>query len=104
LKNWYKCEGFVFWVKRITTCKSIEMSLFYVVHRVEPLLSFDLTHITHIVLDVLDITKTISINGALLEMCARQLEWQNENLAKVHKWVVKNQGNICGKIHQKKQK
>jgi hypothetical protein len=48
--KWPTAMHAVFWAKQVTTHKALEHSAYYIAHRIKPLLPFDLTEATYMVL------------------------------------------------------
>jgi hypothetical protein len=47
--RWFKCAHSVFWAERVTILKSCGLSLYFMVHGVEPLFPFDITEATFLI-------------------------------------------------------
>jgi len=77
---------FVFWADHATICKATSYSLFYIVHGMEPILPFNITIATFLVLNLI---KPLTTNN-LIATCARQLEKHQEDLAAIHNHVLKS--------------
>jgi hypothetical protein len=57
-RKWPTVTHAVFWAKQITTHKALGRSMYYIAHRVEPLLLFDLTKAMYMVPQQSAITTT----------------------------------------------
>jgi len=76
----------IFWANHTTICRSTGHSPFYMAHRVEPLLPFDITLTTFL---VPNLTKPLD-TADLIATCARQLEMRKEDLNTIHNNVLKS--------------
>ena len=83
--KWPTCTPHVFWADRATIRRSTGHSPFYMAHRVEPLLPFDITLATFL---VPNLTKPLDTTD-LIATCARQLEMRKEDLDTIHDNVLK---------------
>jgi hypothetical protein len=48
-RKWLTATHSIFWVEQITTHKALGHSTYYIAHRIEPLLPFDLSKATYMV-------------------------------------------------------
>jgi len=76
IKKWYEYAPHMFWADRVTTWKSTGMTLYYAVHRVEPLHSFDITEATFLAARINSHLSTAS----LYSICARMLQKCDKNI------------------------
>jgi len=83
--KWPTLAPHVFWANRATTHKLTGFSPFYMAHRVEPILPFDITLATFL---VPNLTKPLS-TADLLAVRACQLELRESDLASIHDNVFK---------------
>jgi hypothetical protein len=62
-RKWLTATHAVFWAEQITTHKALEHSVYYIAHRIEPLLLFDLAEATYMVLlqSAMSITELIAL-------------------------------------------
>ena len=81
---WPTVAPFAFWADCATTCKSTGHSPCFMVHSVEPILSFDLAQATFL---VSDLTKPLSTKD-LLAVCACQLQKCSANLTAIHNCIL----------------
>jgi hypothetical protein len=85
MRKWYEHIPYVFWADRVTMRKATGLMPYYIVHGVEPLLPFDITEVTFL---VVLFTSKVS-EAELLAIRARTLEKRDEDLAQVHEQVLK---------------
>jgi len=86
ITQWPVLAHHVFWADRITTRKPTGHSPYYMAHGIEPLLPFDISEATFMILDIsqrLDTTDLIAIH-------ARQLAKCDNELAAMHKRLLKS--------------
>jgi len=83
--KWLTCATHVFWANRATIHKSTGYSPFYMVHRVEPLLPFDITLATFL---VPNLTKLLSTTN-LITIHTHQLEMREDDLASICNNILK---------------
>ena len=82
--RWPEVAPSVFWAERVTTRKTTGFSPYYMAHGVEPILPFDLTEVTFLVLvDLSEMSTT-----ALVAHRVRQLQKCPVDLALIHERVV----------------
>lgn len=86
IKKWLDVAPFVFWADRVTIRKSTGYSPFYMAHRIEPVLPFDVVHATYLV-PKLDKPLTTT---ELIAIWARQLERRDEDLKLINDRVIKS--------------
>ena len=82
--SWPTVASFAFWADRATTCRSTGHSPFFMAHRVEPILPFDIIQATFL---VPDLTQPLSTED-LLATHARQLQKCPTNLATIHDCIT----------------
>jgi hypothetical protein len=86
ISKWPVTAPHVFWADRVTTCQSTGHSPFYMTHGIEPILPFDLTLATFLVLNL-----TTSLSTAnLLTIRARQLQTREADLASIWDNIVRS--------------
>jgi hypothetical protein len=96
LEGRHKHEGFASWAERTTTSKAIGISPFCAAHRVEPLLSFDLPHATHLVPDTREIDKWRTIGNGKTKIWRRHIHEQvmkNPKMS-VEEYIRKNKNKL----------
>ena len=84
IKKWYEHILYVFQANHITTRKSTGRTSFYAAHRVKPLLPFDIMEATFL---TAKFSKQLS-TASLLAICACMLQKHDEDLAKIHDYVL----------------
>ena len=84
--RWPELAPHAFWADRATTRKSTGHTPFFMVHGVEPLLPFDITHATFLVPDLSRPLQT----SALLSIRIRQLEAREADLATIHGKILRS--------------
>jgi hypothetical protein len=78
--KWPTVALYMFWADRATTRKSTGHSLFYMAHGVEPVLPFDITLATFLVLNLTNQLSTVD----LIATRTRQLQRRENDLAAIH--------------------
>jgi hypothetical protein len=84
--KWPAVAPYAFWVDHATTCKSMGHSPFYMAHSVEPVLPFDITLATFLVLNLTDKLSTVD----LIATQTRQLLKCDDDLAAIHSNILKS--------------
>ena len=87
ISKWPVWAPHIFWADCVTICRLTSFSPFYMAHGVEPILPFDLTLCTFLVLDLTDPLLT----AELIAVHAHQLEKQPEDLITIHRKILKSQ-------------
>ncbi|KXN92431.1 hypothetical protein AN958_07990 [Leucoagaricus sp. SymC.cos] len=92
IKIWYKYTPYIFWADHVTTQKSTGMTLYYVVHDIEPLHPFDITKVTFL---ASSINHHLS-NSELLTVHAQMLQKHDEDLVQIYnKVLTARYASIC---------
>jgi len=86
ITQWPALTHHVFWADRITTQKSTGHSPYYMAHGVKPLLPFDISEATFMILDISQHLDTAD----LIAIRARQLAKQDDELASMHDRLLKS--------------
>ena len=86
ISKWPTVAPLAFWADRATTCKSTGHLPFYMAHSVEPMLPFDLTLTTFLVLNLANPMST----AELIATHIHQLQRREDNLAAIHANVLKS--------------
>jgi hypothetical protein len=68
-RKWLTAMHTVFWAERITTHKALGHSAYYIAHRIEPLLPFDLSEATYMILpqSAMSTTELIALQAHQLQ-------------------------------------
>jgi hypothetical protein len=83
--KWPTVAPYTFWVDRAMTRKSMGYSPFYMAHGVEPVLPFDITLATFLVLNLTDQLSTVD----LIATHTRQLQRREGDFAAIHSNILK---------------
>jgi hypothetical protein len=92
ISKWPTIAPFAFWADRATTRKSTGHSPFYMAHRIEPVLPFDITLATFLVPNIANPLSTVE----LIATRTRQLQRCEDNLTEIHSNVLKSRfESVC---------